>query len=111
MNWWTVFFSFSGRINRAKYWLCLLIFYLSIFAALYVSFDVLRSDSGVILAIPAGWIHLAAAVKRLHDLDKSAWWLLLWLSIPGGQILLGVLPGTPGTNQYGADPLSTWQAA
>ena len=111
MNWWALFFSFSGRINRAKYWLCVLVFYLSIFAALYVSIDVLKSDTAAIIALPACWIHIAAAAKRLHDLDKSAWWLIPWLCIPGGQILLGVLPGTQGMNRYGVDPLSTLQAA
>jgi uncharacterized membrane protein YhaH (DUF805 family) len=111
MNWWALFFGFSGRISRSRYWLCVLVFYLSIFAAVFVPDVVIKADTAVILVLAAFWIHLAAAAKRLHDLDKSAWWLILWLCIPGGQILLGVLPGTPGVNRYGVDPLSTLQAA
>jgi uncharacterized membrane protein YhaH (DUF805 family) len=107
MNWWAVFFGFSGRINRAKYWLGVLAFYLSIFAALCVPGGLVGSGSILVLLLPACWIHLAVAAKRLHDLDKSAWWLLAWLSLPGGQIILGILEGTTGANRYGADSLES----
>jgi uncharacterized membrane protein YhaH (DUF805 family) len=50
---------------------------------------------------------LAVACRRLHDIDKSFWWILIGL-IPfvGGIILLvfACLPGTPGQNRYGPDP-------
>jgi uncharacterized membrane protein YhaH (DUF805 family) len=111
MSWWTILFSFSGRMNRAKYWLCVLIFYVSIFSTLYISIDVLQTDNAAIIVFPAVWIHYAAAIKRLHDLDKSGWWVIPWLCIPGGQIILGALAGTPGTNRFGPDPLATLQAA
>jgi len=29
------------------------------------------------------WIYLAIAIKRLHDRNKSAWWLLLFFALPG----------------------------
>ncbi|MEO8722365.1 MAG: DUF805 domain-containing protein [Sphingobium sp.] len=51
---------------------------------------------------------LAVGVRRLHDTDRSGWWLLLAL-IPliGGIILLVfmVSGGTRGVNRFGADPL------
>lgn len=64
------------------------------------------------------WTFFAVMVKRLHDRDKSAWWLLLWwgVSAIGGPftfglvslaigiwmfIELGCLAGTPGPNRYG----------
>lgn len=49
---------------------------------------------------------LAVSVRRLHDSDKSGWWLLLNL-IPVGSLVLLIfylLDGTPGTNRHGADP-------
>lgn len=50
---------------------------------------------------------LAVAFRRLHDTDRSAWWLLISL-IPffGGLVLLVFyfLPGTPGPNRFGPDP-------
>jgi uncharacterized membrane protein YhaH (DUF805 family) len=88
----------------------------------------------VILYIPLIWIGLAIGAKRLHDRDKSAWWLLVFYAAPGilstagnrledvGFIILhvisfaisvwafvelGCLRGTPGPNRYGPDPLGT----
>lgn len=80
------------------------------------------------------WIYLAVAIKRLHDRNKSAWWMVLFFVFPGlfdqfadrlgdsypvmfvglvsfifcfwGFIELLFLKGTTGTNRYGADPLA-----
>ncbi|MEO1642504.1 MAG: DUF805 domain-containing protein [Pseudomonadota bacterium] len=52
---------------------------------------------------------LAIAFRRMHDQDKSAWWLLIGLvPLVGGLILLYffVQPGTVGPNQFGPDPKS-----
>jgi hypothetical protein len=72
-----------------------------------------RARHGVILEhaggrrTPVRWI-AALAAKRLHDRDRSAWWLLfalipivgpLWLAIT-----LALRAGTPGDNRFGADP-------
>jgi uncharacterized membrane protein YhaH (DUF805 family) len=78
------------------------------------------------------WIGLAVATKRLHDRNKSAWWLVPFYALPVvldgagnavdaimGIVLslaslaisiwalveLGFLRGTPGPNAYGPDPL------
>jgi uncharacterized membrane protein YhaH (DUF805 family) len=84
-----------------------------------------------VLYVPLVWVGLAVATKRLHDRDKSAWWLLLFYALPavlgnvgdaaggiGGMLSLvgvaisiwamvelGFLRGTPGPNRYGPDPL------
>lgn len=103
---WKSFFSFRGRINRAKYWLVLLILIIAEIILKGIHFlveqgwDVVTEQapedsiaglvtlvvvSLVVLAISltlfvAG---LAAAIKRLHDRDKSAWWLLVFYLLPG----------------------------
>jgi uncharacterized membrane protein YhaH (DUF805 family) len=150
MDWTTLLFSFNGRINRAKYWLAVLIYmvvWTVFFATIFVWLGGLNVDDlwsfagkglliwlvGLILLILGTWSGLAVGVKRLHDRDKSGWWILLfWLgpSILGGWqtvtpdlgggfifsigataiaiwafVELGCLPGTPGPNQYGSDPL------
>jgi uncharacterized membrane protein YhaH (DUF805 family) len=50
---------------------------------------------------------VAVSFRRLHDTDRTAWWLLIGL-IPllGGLVLLifYLLDGTPGPNKYGPDP-------
>jgi uncharacterized membrane protein YhaH (DUF805 family) len=45
-------------------------------------------------------------VRRLHDSDKSGWWLLLTLIPVGGLVLFifYLLDGTRGPNRHGADP-------
>ncbi|WP_249138314.1 DUF805 domain-containing protein [Phenylobacterium montanum] len=50
---------------------------------------------------------LAVAVRRLHDSGKSGAWILVALvPVIGGLVLLVLylLDGTPGDNQYGPDP-------
>jgi uncharacterized membrane protein YhaH (DUF805 family) len=50
---------------------------------------------------------LAVAVRRLHDVDRSGWWLLLGLIPIAGMIVLIVFyatDGTRGANRFGADP-------
>jgi len=50
---------------------------------------------------------LAVTVRRLHDTNRSGWWLLLAFVPVGGAILLLVfcaLDSQPGENQYGPNP-------
>jgi uncharacterized membrane protein YhaH (DUF805 family) len=50
---------------------------------------------------------LGVAVRRLHDTNRSGWWLLIGLiPIIGGIVLLVffVLEGTRGPNNHGPDP-------
>jgi uncharacterized membrane protein YhaH (DUF805 family) len=137
-------FSFQGRLNRKPYWMTMIatmviIIILLLFALILIrehrfEFAGLTLALLVILYIPLIWINLAIGAKRLHDRDKSAWWLLLFYAAPGilstagnrmeevGFIILhiisfgisvwafvelGCLRGTPGPNRYGPDPLDT----
>lgn len=145
MDWKTLLFSFGGRLNRGKYWLGVLIIFLLylaaaiIFGILYVVAGTTGSILGGLVGLAAFvavlWIGLATSIKRLHDREKSGWWILLfWLgplviggvgtalsaNSPALNILfsvasfgisvwalveLGCLPGTAGPNLYGPDPL------
>lgn len=101
-------FSFSGRINRAKQWAFLLVglvfnflFFVTISTTIGFEtiFHVIRSKSGLMellqsnqakiagLILCALWLlyvymSLAVRTKRLHDRNKSAWWLLVFLVLP-----------------------------
>lgn len=51
--------------------------------------------------------NLGIGARRLHDIDRSAWWLLIGLIPFVGWIVLiywYAQPGTAGTNQFGPDP-------
>ena len=57
------------------------------------------------LAIVLPW--LAVTVRRLHDQDKSGWWIFIYFAPMIGPLWLLVLmalDGTSGPNQYGPDP-------
>jgi uncharacterized membrane protein YhaH (DUF805 family) len=52
---------------------------------------------------------LAVSVRRLHDTDRSGWWVLLFLIPLIGAIVLLIWycsRGTPGGNRFGPDPLA-----
>ena len=53
---------------------------------------------------------LAVGVRRLHDTDRSGWWLLIgFVPLVGGIVLLVfmIMSGTRGPNRFGADPIET----
>jgi uncharacterized membrane protein YhaH (DUF805 family) len=115
-------FSFSGRINRAAYWLATLIQAAVLFGAAIV-LELVGSLSylapGAIGAIfmliillafaLATTSQLAALVKRSHDLGYS-WLFLLLLFVPiialWANIMLWFARGSTGPNGYGRDPLA-----
>jgi uncharacterized membrane protein YhaH (DUF805 family) len=108
MDWRTLLFSFRGRINRAKYWLATLIYIGAwLLFGLVVSIvmtgvrataaDALTGAGlilvalGIIFLVGGIWSGFAVAIKRLHDREKSGWWLLLFWVAPG---LLNAIAGS-----------------
>jgi uncharacterized membrane protein YhaH (DUF805 family) len=98
MDWGHLFFTFSGRINRAKYWLAVLIYF-----AIYVVLAVLGyvTDDNAIFQAINGMLNivifissLAVGVKRLHDRNKSGWYLVLFYIVPGILVTAGIVVGT-----------------
>lgn len=113
--------EFSGRARRSEYWLFTL-FIILVEIAYFVLLSVLGGGlgkgqmnglgmalSGLYFLFVLGIIvpSLAVSFRRLHDTDRSAWWLLISL-VPfvGGLVLFifTVLPGTTGANKFGPDP-------
>ena len=86
MDWWSFFFSFRGRINRAKYWLALLIFTIVGMVQGLVGFAlgnaVLFQIFNFLIDLAVLVASIALGIKRLHDRDRSAWWLLLFYMRP-----------------------------
>lgn len=145
----SLLFSFRGRINRGKWWLALVIFIVygvlaSAVAGVILAGSFAGSGFGVGVMVGLGvvaiaylvalYAGIAVGVKRLHDRNKSGWWIVLFYIVPGvlgavGEISsdespvtlllalitlvlyvwmfveLACLRGTVGPNKYGPDPL------
>jgi uncharacterized membrane protein YhaH (DUF805 family) len=131
-------FDYSGRSRRMEYWSYALFTFLLLSLIGFVEDqlglpfddrnDPVRACSFLALAIPG----LAVAVRRLHDTNRSGWWLVLpiapflfwavalvghfnflplfrivmvaFILAPLALLVLMCLPGTPGENCYGHDP-------
>ncbi len=99
------FYSLSPRLNRIKYF-ALNSFWLSIFFLL-VAIDERVTLSPTLMLLIFIFIlpnFLALHIRRLNDIDRSAWWVLInVIPILGGIIcfIFSLCPGTKGTNSYG----------
>jgi uncharacterized membrane protein YhaH (DUF805 family) len=99
-------FGFTGRINRARFLIRSLIAALFFYAGVFIAFFILDYDDAIwLFLIAALWMFLAASVKRLHDMDRSARWLPAVILVPGFVFALALLRGTEGDNRFGADLL------
>ena len=117
MDWTWYLFRFDGRINRARFWLAMLVLFslmISVGLAIVaihglfgdaapfhfgasdlfklVDPDVYRSltwaDLPRLLIKLFGtslflWVYFATSIKRLHDRDKSGWWMVPFFALPG----------------------------
>jgi uncharacterized membrane protein YhaH (DUF805 family) len=162
-------FRFEGRINRAKYWLAMLIilcwmmFVLMLLAAIgsifgigdrRLAIDIIGISTSFqfgddaplakaslfprIVTVPMtlvfAWCYFAASIKRLHDRNRSGWWMLPFFAVPSlhgqfedqlgdsypaafiglaisiafiwGYVEIAFLKGTNGPNRFGPDPLT-----
>jgi uncharacterized membrane protein YhaH (DUF805 family) len=162
MDWTWYLFRFDGRINRAKYWLAglIIVCWMAFMAGIVVALGARKVGFSVAdifkvvdpatyhslarVAVPVlmikligtplfTWAFAATSVKRLHDRDKSAWWVLPFFVLPGlinqfmdridnayvgfmlgllsfvlatwGGIELLFFRGSRKTNRFGANPL------
>jgi uncharacterized membrane protein YhaH (DUF805 family) len=120
--------DFSGRSRRKEYWMFVLLLMIVYFAlALLMSAGILggtdaetgevgllgslfAGTGGILLlvVVVAAFIpSLAVTVRRLHDQDKSGWWVLInFIPYIGGIVILVLmcLDGTRGPNRFGPDP-------
>jgi uncharacterized membrane protein YhaH (DUF805 family) len=103
--------NFSGRAARSEFWFWTLFAVLvSIVTGLIdfalfrsLDFSPLQSLAGLGLFLPG----LAVSIRRLHDLDRTGWWILLVITVIGAIVLLvwDCMKGTTGPNRFGPDPL------
>jgi uncharacterized membrane protein YhaH (DUF805 family) len=90
--------TFDGVASRSEYWWFWLFCVLGALAISLVS-DTLGGIFGLATLLPS----LAAGARRLHDTDRSGWWLLVMFVPLVGWIILVVLLAQEGkANRYGA---------
>jgi len=123
------YFDFSGRSRRKEYWMwvlfVLIVYAIAVFLDVQLGFasstttselgdgtasagfnvqgGLLSSIAGLAFFIPG----LAVLIRRMHDLDKSGWWILiLFIPLIGAIWMLVLLctEGTRGPNRFGPDP-------
>jgi uncharacterized membrane protein YhaH (DUF805 family) len=105
--------TFSGRACRSEYWFWVLFATLGALVTVILDAVIFGFHGGVsplngIFNLATFLPSLAVAARRLHDIDRTAWWLLILLTGIGA-ILLVVwycFKGTPGPNRFGSDPLA-----
>ena len=109
--------DFKGRSSRSEYW------WATLFASLVSIFlqfpQAMLAQAESVLALVVMIIILvfllfmviasfAVLVRRLHDVNRSGWWFLIYFTIIGIFVLLYwyVQKGDEADNRYGSDPLS-----
>jgi uncharacterized membrane protein YhaH (DUF805 family) len=103
------YIDFNTRSSRSEYWFWVLfVILLSIVAGVIDNLLFGSSVLGTLVTLGLLVPGIAVGVRRLHDIDRSGWWYLIAL-IPliGALVLIYwfVQPGTPGSNEYGDNPL------
>lgn len=99
------YFTFRGRKNRAQYWRFIGFLFLTVICVGLFS----GGNEALIglLVIASAWSSISNAVRRLHDFNRSGWWWLLCCLQPIGwlvAIIIGLIGGTKGDNDYGPEP-------
>jgi uncharacterized membrane protein YhaH (DUF805 family) len=119
--------TFEGRAQRAEYWYSVLFSIIFAFS-IYITLSIIMTFSiaalgtqhkGILffffpLALLSGLficlVMVAVTARRLHDINFSGWWQIIFYIPLIGLILSIVLlvqDSTPGNNKYGANPKIT----
>ena len=97
---WQNLFNFEGRARRKEYWNFVLFHFLILivlaFISVYMHSMTIYYVYSYATVIPA----IAAGVRRMHDINKSGWYIL----IPIYSLILACTEGDHGENGFGLDP-------
>jgi uncharacterized membrane protein YhaH (DUF805 family) len=113
------YLNFSGRAVRSEFW------YWALFQAIVVgvlggvdeqlnpglgigAFSVVAIIVSLALFLPS----IAVSVRRLHDIDRTGWWILLAFTMIGVIVLIywACQRGSLGQNRFGPDPMPALSA-
>ncbi len=106
--------GFSGRAGRKEFWMFYLV-YILIFIAIGIVSAILPQSIGsmvsmlsVVFALALFIPTIAVSIRRLHDTDRSGWWMLLgMIPLVNFYVLyLLIIEGTQGPNRFGDSPVA-----
>ncbi|QDT80584.1 DUF805 domain-containing protein [Gimesia maris] len=117
MNWYLAvikkYAEFSGRARRKEYWMFFL-FNILISFVIGILGAIIGETGGLITVSLSGLYSLfifipsiAVTVRRLHDTNRTGWWILIGLIPFFGAIILFIfmiLDSDPNANAYGENP-------
>lgn len=124
INHWKNYFSLSGRMNRKDYWFSAFMTFGLILGSMAIDYLVVSKFLPIqlrgkifpvtmlfaILSVVPGF---TAQVMRMHDMDKSGWFLTVGLVPVIGPLYITIASyffrGTKGQNRFGNDPLEPTQ--
>ena len=102
--------TFSGRASRSEFWFFMLFGFLGGIIAYVIDvmilgysieseFTPINLIFSLVITIPT----IAVACRRLHDVNKSGWWQLIWITIIGGILLIiwNATEGEKKKNRFG----------
>jgi len=112
MNLGNLLFSFEGRINRAKYWLAVLIYVVA--SVIVAMFGIALGQDSIAVALLNAIVGIGSfisgimvGIKRLHDRDRSGWLLLVFYIVPGVLVALALLLGIWGVASQSMGSMAT----
>ncbi len=92
--------NFRGRATRSEFWYFALLNAI-IMIVLEIFDGFINSDvTGYVYALLVELPYLAVSVRRMHDTDRSGWWIL----VPFANVVFFCLKGTEGENRFGPQP-------
>ena len=112
MNWYLEVLKkyavFSGRARRQEYWMFVLFnFIIAIVLGIIEGIIGIPGILSTLYMLAVLLPSIAVSVRRLHDTDRTGWWLLIgFVPVIGFIVLLifMVMDSTAGENQYGPNP-------
>lgn len=104
------YFTFEGRATRGEFWR---------FVLFNAFLSVLIGLSEFVYLGTGGWVaniyniamllpNIGVHVRRLHDVNRSGWWILMEIIPIFGTLYIFIIAlrrGTEGPNEYGEDPM------
>ena len=110
--------NFSGRASRSEFWLfvlftfvvsLMLVFLDPLIAGVpFIDYDEIFAPLSTIFTIAIFIPSIAVNVRRLHDVNRSGWWLLIELTVIGILLILFwcCKKGDEGENRFGSKPIA-----